>query len=215
MSEAKKNDTLSPTEQREIGVVFTGRQIIAQGKEQSLEALNAQKIHFRMKQVDTINENKPNRELEFSKELRRLSAQEDVVEMIYGDLPVNKETLKNMRENIVQNDLTRLERFKKWARENLLTISGVAIMAATLITSIIALARKAAKLGAKGVSAFGKGLSTIAKKLGLILDPIFSLMGSVLTLMGKGISWISKNLWLLALLIFSAFFEVVSKKIKK
>ena len=153
--------------------------------------------------------------IESWRELRRLIAQEDVVEMIYGDLPVNKETLKNMRENIVENDLTRLERFKKWARENLLTISGEAIMAATLITSIIALARKAAKLGEKGVCAFGKGLSTTAKKLGLILDPIFSFMGSVLTLMGKGISWISKNLWLLALLIVYALFEVVSKKIKK
>ena len=215
LSEAKKNDTLSPTEQREIGVVITGRQIINQGKEQSLEALSAQKIHLRMKQMDAANEDKPNRELEFSKELRRLSAQEDIVEMIYGELPMNKETLENMRENIVENDLTRLERFKKWARENLLTISGVAIMAATLITSIIALARKTAKLGAKGVSALGKSLSTIAKKLGPILGPIFSLMGSALSLMGKGASWLSKNLWLLALLMVYALFEVVSKRTKR
>ena len=109
--------------------------------------------------MDATNENKPNRELEFSKELRRLSAQEDVVEMIYGELPKNKETLENMRESIVENDLTRLERFKKWARENLLVTSGIAIMGGTLITSIIALARGAVKLGAKGASAFGKSLA--------------------------------------------------------
>jgi len=41
LGETKRKDTLSLTEKRKIGVVLTGRQIMAQGKEQSLESLGA------------------------------------------------------------------------------------------------------------------------------------------------------------------------------
>ena len=54
---------------------------------------------------------------------------------------------------IRESNWTRLEKFKKWARENLIAISGVAIMAATLITSIVAALKTAGKIGAKGISA--------------------------------------------------------------
>jgi len=167
-----------------------------------------------MKQVDALSEGKPNREVEFGKELRRLEPQEDAVRMIYGELPENKQSLETMREKVIENDLTCLERFKKWARENLLALSGVSIMPASLITSIIALTRKVVKLGSGGVSALGKSLAALGKKLGPILGPIFSVIGSALTLAAKGVSWLSKNLWLLALLIVYAIYMEVSKIIR-
>ena len=89
-----------PRNERETGVVRTAGQILAPGKNQPLEPLSAQKVHFRIKQVDARNENKPNRE-RFGKELRRLEAQEDIVRMVFRKLPENEQTLSEMRENSV------------------------------------------------------------------------------------------------------------------
>ena len=60
-------------------------------------------------------------------------------------------------------DITRVERFKKWAKENLLGLAGVAIMAGSLIMGIIIAARGAIKTGAKAVGKFGKAVDEIGK----------------------------------------------------
>ena len=116
---------------------------------------------------------------------------------------------------IRESNWTRLERFKKWACENLLAISGVAIMAATLITSIIASVKAAARLGSKGVSALGKGIASIGKKLGPLLGPIFSLTGTAVSLIAKGASFLASNLWVLALFIVYILYKEATKRFGK
>ena len=49
------------------------------------------------------------------------------------NLPVQGEEAKSII-NEELTDITRLERFKKWAKENMLEIAGVTIMAGSLIT---------------------------------------------------------------------------------
>ena len=56
-----------------------------------------------------------------------------------------------------ENDLTRLERFKQWARRNLLGLSGLAIVVTSAITAVILVTRQALKKTAKDMSLKDKG----------------------------------------------------------
>ena len=82
-------------------------------------------------------------------------------------------------------------------------------MGATLIAAIIAAVRSTAKKVASGVSVFGKGIAALAKKMGLII----SLVGTIISLGAKGIVWLSKNFWLLALLIVYFLFQEFRKEL--
>ena len=113
------------------------------------------------------------------------------------------------------NDLTRLERFKEWAKKNLVGLRGVAIMAASLITSIIAITRSVVKKGAKAVSAFGKALAEVSKTLGPIISAVLNIMGQIFSYGAKGISWLAKNLWALALLLVLLVYEKARKRRNK
>ena len=52
---------------------------------------------------------------------------------------------------LTENDLTWLEHFKKFVRNNLFLLSGVAITVASAITAIILTTRQALKKGAKAI----------------------------------------------------------------
>ena len=72
-------------------------------------------------------------------------------------------------QNIVEeesenNDMTRLERFKRWAKRNLGGISIVGISVAGIITTIVMGARTVVKKGANATSKFAKTLGKIAEK---------------------------------------------------
>ena len=79
--------------------------------------------------------------------------------MRIGEAPRYEETNQVIDESAKESVWTRLEKFKKWAKENIIALSGVAIMGATLITAIIAAVRSTAKKVASGVSMFGKGIA--------------------------------------------------------
>ena len=98
-------------------------------------------------------------------------------------------------------DISRLRRFSKWAKENLLGLSAVAISAAGIITSIVIAGRSAIKAGVRGTKKFAKALAEVAKKVAPVLGAVLNLIGSVLTATAKGLDWVSRNLWSLALLI--------------
>ena len=57
--------------------------------------------------------------------------------------------LSMIREEVERNDLTRFERFKKWAKENLVGVSAVAISVAGIITTVVISGRNAVKKGAR------------------------------------------------------------------
>ena len=98
-----------------------------------------------------------------------------------------------------EEDITRLQKFKNWAKENLVGVSALTIGIASLITTIIIAARKAALTGAQGVSKFSKAVANLAKKVWPLLAPIFSIISQILSWGAKGLAFLSRNLWILAI----------------
>ena len=98
-------------------------------------------------------------------------------------------------------DISRFRRFSKWAKENLLGLSAVAISAAGIITTIVIAGRFVIEAGARGTKKFAKALAEVGKKVAPVLGAALSVIGSVLSLTAKGLDWVSKHLWSLALLI--------------
>ena len=112
-----------------------------------------------------------------------------------------------VEEEAENNDLTRFERFKRWARSNLGGISVVAISVAGIITTIVVGARNAAKKSASATSKFVKTLGKIAEKAAPILGALLNLAAGVLKLGAKAAEFLSRNLWLLAVMIAYALYE--------
>ena len=103
-----------------------------------------------------------------------------------------------VEEEAENNDLTRFERFKKWARRNLGGISVVTISVAGIITTIVMGARNAARKDSLG---------KIAEKAGPMLGALLNLAAGVLKLEAKAIGFLAENLWLLAVMIAYALYE--------
>ena len=79
-------------------------------------------------------------------------------------LRTNRRPEGELAQSIVEeeaegNDLTRFERFKRWAKKNFGTASVVVISVAGIITTIIMGARNAVKRGARATSKFAQTLS--------------------------------------------------------
>ena len=106
-----------------------------------------------------------------------------------------------IEEEADANDLSRLERFKKWARENVVGVSAIAISIAGVVTAAVMGARSTVKEGGKALGKFAKGVSKVFKKLG----PLFSALGTLLSKMilvgSQGLLWLSQNLWVQFLMI--------------
>ena len=105
------------------------------------------------------------------------------------------------------NDLTRLERFKRWAKRSIGGISVVAISVAGIITTIVMGFRNTVRKGANATSKFSKALAKVGEKAAPVLDALINLAAKILTLGGKGIGFLSKNLWLLAVAIAYVLYE--------
>ena len=78
------------------------------------------------------------------------------MEVKAGIKPESEEALSITQEEVQRDDLTRFERFKKWAKENIAGVSAVALSIAGIITTIVVAGRSAVKKGAKAVGQFGK-----------------------------------------------------------
>ena len=70
-----------------------------------------------------------------------------------------------------EEDISRLQRFKEWAKENLVGVSALAISITGIITSIIG-ARKVIVKGAQGTGKFAKAVYNLGKKTGTIISTI-------------------------------------------
>ena len=112
-----------------------------------------------------------------------------------------------VEEEAQNNDLTRFERFKQWAKKNLGGISVVAISVAGIITTIVMGARNAVKRGARATSKFAKTLAKIAEKAAPVLGALLNLAAKVLTLGAKAVGFLSEHLWILAVAIAYALYE--------
>ena len=103
------------------------------------------------------------------------------MEVKAGFRPESEDALSMIQEEADANDLTRLERFKKWAKENITGVSAVAISVAGIVTAVVISGRNAVKKGAKAVGNFGKALANLAKKAGPAIATILNVLAQVLT----------------------------------
>ncbi len=138
------------------------------------------------------------------------------MEVKAGFRPESEEALSMIQEETQTNDLTSYERFKKWAKENIASVSAVAISIAGIITTIVLAGRSAAKKGAKAVGEFGKALANIAKKAVPAIATILNILAQVLTWGAKALELLSRNLWIVALaLTYFLYNEVKDRRRKK
>ena len=72
--------------------------------------------------------------------------------------------LEEIREQ-QEEDISRLQCFKKWAKENIVGLSAIAISIAGIITTSIIGARKVFVSGARAIGKFAKALYNLNKKL--------------------------------------------------
>ena len=138
----------------------------------------------------------------------------DEIRLRSNERPKGSKAMSIVEEEIEINDLTRFERFKKWAKENIFGISPVAISVAGIITTIIMGARSVAKKGARATSKFAKAVANLARKVGPVLASILNLVAKVLSWGAKGIAFLAKNLWILALALTYFLYNEYGKRKK-
>ncbi len=127
-----------------------------------------------------------------------------------------EEALSMIHEEVQRNDLTRFERLKKWAKENIAGVSAVAISISGIITTIVIAGRSAVKKGAKAVGEFGKALANVAKKAAPAIATILNILAQALTWGAKALEFLSRNLWIVALaLTYFLYNEVKDRRRKK
>ena len=137
--------------------------------------------------------------LESLEKTARLQA--DFERLKNNEKPVHEETLDIINDEVRENDLSKLERFKQWARENLIGFSAIAISIAGIITTVVIAGRKAVKDTAKGVGRVAKALFNLGKKLGPLIAPILNILATAVSWGVKGLEFLSKNLWLLVIIL--------------
>ncbi len=141
-------------------------------------------------------------------------AKKSHMEVKANQRPESEEALSMIQEEAERNDLTRFERFKKWAKENLVGVSAVAISVAGIITTVVISGRNAVKKGAKAVRQFGKALANLAKKAGPAIATILNVLAQVLTWGAKALEFLSRNLWIVALFLTYLVYDTVKGRMK-
>ncbi len=141
-------------------------------------------------------------------------AKKSYMELKANQRPESEEALSMIREEANVNDLTRFERFKRWAKENLVGVSAIAISVAGIITTAVVAGRNAVKKGAKAVGQFGKALANLAKKAGPAIATILNVLAQVLTWGAKALEFLSRNLWIVALFLTYLVYDTVKGRMK-
>ena len=116
-----------------------------------------------------------------------------------NEKPIHDESLEIIDDEIQTNDLSRLEKFKEWAKKNLIGISAIAITLAGIATTIIIAGRSAVKATGKATGKLAKALVNLGKKLGPLIAPLLNLMAQAISWGAKGIAFLSKNLWMIVI----------------
>ena len=141
-------------------------------------------------------------------------AKKSYMEVRANQRPESEEALSMIGEETERNDLTRFERFKKWAKENITGVSAVAISVAGIVTAVVISGRNAVKKGAKAVGQFGKALANIAKKAGPAIATILNVLAQVLTWGAKALEFLSRNLWIVALFLTYLVYDTIKGRMK-
>ena len=158
-------------------------------------ALKAQETHFRdlAKAEQNVLKKKLYEEID---EVCILRA--DEIRLRRNERPESVAVQSMVEEEAQQNDLTRFERFKQWAKKTIGGICVVAISVAGIITTIVMGARTAIKKGAQATSKFARTLAKVGEKVAPIIGGLLNLAAKLLTLSANAVGFLAKNLWLLA-----------------
>ncbi len=141
-------------------------------------------------------------------------AKKSYMEVRANQRPESEEALSMIGEETERNDLTRFERFKKWAKENLVGVSAVAISVAGIVTAVVISGRNAVKKGAKAVGQFGKALANLAKKAGPAIATILNVLAQALSWRVKALEFLSRNLWIVALFLTYLVYDTIKGRMK-
>ena len=193
--------TLTEQELREFAGVLNPKGPTAEVR---IKALEVQADHWKAERQEAKDSPAAQDESEITKlesleKTARLQA--DFERLKNNEKPVHKETLDIINDEVRENDLSKLERFKQWARENLIGFSAIAISIAGIITTVVIAGRKAVKETAKGVGRVAKALFNLGKKLGPLIAPMLNILATAVSWGVKGLEFLSKNLWLLVIIL--------------
>ena len=159
-------------------------------------------------------EQDPTKKLLYKTSKELCIAKKSYMEVRANQRPESEEVQEMIREEALTNDLTRFKRFKRWAKENLVGVSAVAISVAGIITTVVISERNAVKKGAKAVGQFGKALANLAKKAGPAIATILNVLAQVLTWGAKALEFLSRNLWIVALFLTYLVYDTVKGRMK-
>ena len=211
--------TLTEQELREFAGVLNPKGPTAEDRIKALETQVDYWESVRKETESKAEEGSPNEVEKAKLELSKIESlektaklQADFERLKNNEKPIHDETLEIINDEIQENDLTKLERFKQWARENLIGFSAIAISIAGIITTVIIAGRKAVKETAKGVGKVAKALFNLGKKLGPLIAPILNILATAVSWGVKGLEFLSKNLWLLVIAIVWVLTKLVKFK---
>ena len=114
-----------------------------------------------------------------------------------------------------EEDVSRLQRFKEWAKENLLGLSAIAITVAGIITTVVIGARNVIVKGAEATGKFAKALAKLGKELGPVLGQLFNMIAGLVSLGAKGLAWLASNLWVLAIAAAWLIYDYSKESMRK
>ena len=143
---------------------------------------------------------------------RAVELKADKIRLSLNEKPVSEEVINMINRETDVNDLTRLEKFKKWARENVVVVSAIAISVAGIVTAAVMGARTTIKKGGRALGKFANGVSKVFKKLGPLFSALGTLLSRMILLGSQGLLWLSQNLWVLFLLIASIVYNEYRRK---
>ena len=132
-----------------------------------------------------------------------------------NEKPIHDETLEIIDDEIQNNDLGKFEKFKEWAKSNLIGLSAIAITIGGIITTVVIAGRKTVKSVANATGKLAKALVNIGKKLGPLIAPLLNLMAQAISWGEKGLEFLSRNLWMLAVAFAWMLTRIVKNKKKK
>ena len=130
------------------------------------------------------------------------------------DLTLQQRQIEEVRAQ-QEEDVSRLQRFKEWAKENMLGLSAIAITVAGIITTVVIGARNVIVKGAQATGKFAKALAKLGKELGPVLGQLFNMIAKLVSLGAKGQAWLASNLWVLAIAVAWLIYDYSKERRRK
>ena len=202
--EVSSSTEITANELRELRGTLYAREDPIEGvdsSEERIKALGIEMDHWKKESDKAKAEGKNNKALLHDAMRKAAELKADKIRLKLNQKPVSEEALSMIEEETDVNDLTRLEKFKKWARENVVGVSAIAISIAGIVTTAVIGARSVVKKGGKTLGKFAKGVSKVFKKLGPLFSALETLLSKMILVGSQGLLWLSQNLWVLFLMI--------------